>query len=86
MMKPLGAKSLLNWVHFVNNGGSCFFLVFCLPQDLNLSAFFRLTGYEQGTFPLKCTSSVEFIKWKSLELLEKLVEPFYIPQKKGHCK
>ena len=32
-MKPLGAESLLNWVHFVM-GKSCFFLVFCLPQDL----------------------------------------------------
>ena len=50
MMKPLGAKSLLNWVHFVNNGEKLLLLVFCLPQDLNLSAFFRLTGYEQGMY------------------------------------
>ena len=90
MMKPLGAKSLLNWVHFLAMGKSCFFLVFCSPQDLNFSAFFRLIRYEQETFLLKCTSSVEFIRWNSLQLLEQLVswtvEPFYIPQKKGHYK
>ena len=58
MMKPLGAKSLLNWVHFLTMGKSCFFLVFCSPQDLSFSAFFRLIGYEQRTFLLKGTSSV----------------------------